>query len=98
MPHLIVLGTRGSRLALRQTEQVAALLQRSCAVSIVTIETAGDQVRDVPLAQIGGEGVFTKEIQKAVLDGRVSAAVHSLKDLPTTPVPGLMLAAVLPRG
>jgi hydroxymethylbilane synthase len=55
-------------------------------------------VRDVPLSQIGGEGVFTKELQRALLDRRISMAVHSLKDLPTAPVKGLVLAAVLPRG
>ena len=62
------------------------------------IQTSGDQVRDVPLAQIGGEGVFTKEIQRALLDGSVDVAVHSLKDLPTVRVAGLTLAAVPPRG
>jgi hydroxymethylbilane synthase len=92
------LGTRGSRLALWQASYVAELLRPWCATEIVEIETAGDQVRDVPLAQIGGQGVFTKEIQRAVLDGRVSVAVHSLKDLPTEPVEVLLLAAVPPRG
>ena len=67
-------------------------------VELVIIATAGDQVRDVPLAQIGGEGVFTKEIQRALLDGSVDVAVHSLKDLPTIPVEGLVLAAVPERG
>jgi hydroxymethylbilane synthase len=67
-------------------------------VELVEIQTAGDQVRDVPLAQIGGEGVFTKEIQRALLNGTVDVAVHSLKDLPTLVVPGLSLAAVPPRG
>jgi hydroxymethylbilane synthase len=64
----------------------------------VEIETAGDQVRAAPLAVIGGEGVFTKEIQRAVLESRAHVAVHSLKDLPTLPVQGLVLAAVPPRG
>src|SRR5439155_19774454 len=67
-------------------------------IEVVEIQTAGDQVRDVPLSQIGGDGVFTKEIQRALLERRVDAAVHSLKDLPTLPVPGLWLAAVPPRG
>jgi hydroxymethylbilane synthase len=94
------IGTRGSRLALCQTNSVAALLRPLLGprpVELIEIETAGDQVRDVPLAQLGGEGVFTKEIQRALLDRRVDVAVHSLKDLPTIPVSGLLLAAVPPR-
>src|SRR5262249_43334039 len=67
-------------------------------VEIIEIQTAGDQVRDLPLSQIGGDGVFTKEIERALLAGSVDVAVHSLKDLPTTDVPGLVLAAVPPRG
>src|SRR5437879_10233249 len=94
----IVIGTRGSRLALWQANHVARLLEHLATVQVVEIETAGDQVRDVPLAQIGGEGVFTKEIQRALLAGTVDVAVHSLKDLPTVPVEGLVLAAVPPRG
>jgi hydroxymethylbilane synthase len=92
------IGTRGSRLALWQANSVAAQLRPLRPVELVEIETAGDQVRDVPLPQIGGDGVFTKEIQNALLDGRVDVAVHSLKDLPTTAVAGLVLAAVPPRG
>src|SRR5207244_2135256 len=61
-------------------------------------QTAGDRVRDRSLAEIGGEGVFTKEIQRALLDGSIDVAVHSLKDLPTIPVAGLRLAAVPRRG
>jgi hydroxymethylbilane synthase len=67
-------------------------------VELVVIQTAGDRVRDAPLAQIGGQGVFTKEIQRAVLEGQADVAVHSLKDLPTIPVEGLVLAAVPHRG
>ena len=67
-------------------------------VELVVIQTSGDRVRDVPLAQIGGEGAFTKEIQRALRDGSVDLAVHSLKDLPTIPVEGLVLAAVPERG
>src|SRR5215469_1338500 len=94
------IGTRGSRLALWQANYVSDRLRDVgvTAVELVEIETAGDQVRDVPLAQIGGQGVFTKEIQRALLDGTVDLAVHSLKDLPTLPVEGLVLAAVPPRG
>jgi hydroxymethylbilane synthase len=67
-------------------------------VELVEIQTAGDQDRDRPLAQLGGIGLFTKEIQRALLDGTADVAVHSLKDLPTIPVEGLVLAAVPPRG
>ncbi len=77
------IGTRGSRLALCQANSVAALLRPLLAprpLELIEIQTAGDQVLDVPLPQIGGEGVFTKEIQNALLDGRVDVAVHSLKD------------------
>ena len=65
---------------------------------MVEIETAGDRIRDVALSQIGGDGVFTKEIQRALLAGVVDVAVHSLKDLPTTFVAGLTLGAVPARG
>jgi hydroxymethylbilane synthase len=88
-------------LALWQANYVAGLLRSlpgAPAVELVVIQTAGDQVRDVPLSQIGGGGVFTKEIQRALLDRQVDLAVHSLKDLPTTPVEGLVLAAVPRRG
>jgi hydroxymethylbilane synthase len=95
------IGTRGSPLALWQARHVADLLRPLAGarpVELVEIETSGDVVRDLPLSQIGGDGVFTKEIQRALLDGRVEVAVHSLKDLPTTPVPELVLGAVPPRG
>jgi hydroxymethylbilane synthase len=91
------IGTRGSPLALWQAHHVAELL-RPCAVELVLIETEGDRVRDRALSQIGGDGVFTKEIQQALLDHRVDVAVHSLKDLPTTPLPALILGAVPARG
>ncbi|OAI54271.1 hypothetical protein AYO44_15250 [Planctomycetaceae bacterium SCGC AG-212-F19] len=95
------IGTRGSRLALWQAHHVAGLLRPLAAprpVELVEIQTAGDQDRDRPLAQLGGIGLFTKEIQRAVLDGTADIAVHSLKDLPTIPVEGLVLAAVPARG
>jgi hydroxymethylbilane synthase len=95
------IGTRGSPLALWQANHVAGHLRPLAAprsVELVEIETTGDQVRDRPLSQIGGDGLFTKEIQKALLAGTVDVAVHSLKDLPTQPVPELVLAAVPPRG
>lgn len=94
------IGTRGSRLALWQANHVADLLRRSSpqrAVELIEIQTSGDLVRDVPLAQLGGTGLFTKEIQRALLDARVDIAVHSLKDLPTAYTEGLMLAAVPER-
>jgi hydroxymethylbilane synthase len=95
------IGTRGSPLALWQARHVAERLRPLAAprpVELETIETSGDRVRDLALSQIGGDGVFTKEIQRALLDETVDVAVHSLKDLPTTHVEGLALAAVPPRG
>lgn len=91
------LGTRSSPLARWQAEWVAAQLQaRGVTVELVPITTQGD-VKTAPLGQIGGQGLFTKEIQRALLDNRVDLAVHSLKDLPTAPVEGLALAAVPER-
>src|SRR5262249_13050016 len=95
------IGTRGSRLALWQANFVADLLRFLAAprsVEIVEVQTSGDQAGDRPLREISGEGVFTKEIQRAVLTGQADVAVHSLKDLPTIAVDGLVLAAVPPRG
>jgi hydroxymethylbilane synthase len=95
------IGTRGSPLALWQARHVADRLRPLSAprpVELVEIETAGDRVRDLALTQIGGDGVFTKEIQRALLECAVDVAVHSLKDLPTTPVANLVLAAVPARG
>jgi hydroxymethylbilane synthase len=95
------IGTRGSPLALWQANHVAGLLRAVApdrAIELVEIQTAGDQVRDVSLAQIGGEGVFTRAIQQALLNSKVDVAVHSLKDLPTIPVAGLVLAGVPKRG
>ena len=97
----IRIGTRGSPLALWQAHHVTALLRAVAPqrpIELVEIETVGDQVRDVPLTQLGGDGAFTKAIQQALLDNRVDVAVHSLKDLPTFVVEGLMLAAVPERG
>jgi hydroxymethylbilane synthase len=95
------IGTRGSPLALWQANHIAALVRSFAGgrlVRLVLIETEGDRVRDRALSQIGGEGLFTKEIQNALIDRRVEVAVHSLKDLPTVPVVGLELAAVPVRG
>jgi hydroxymethylbilane synthase len=95
------LGTRGSQLALWQANFIADRLRPVVdprPVVLEIIETHGDQVQNVPLAAMGGFGVFTKAIQEALLANRVDIAVHSLKDLPTIPVPGLTLAATPPRG
>jgi hydroxymethylbilane synthase len=96
------LGTRGSPLALWQAHAVRAALASAHevaeeAIEIVTIRTTGDQVKDRSLADIGGKGLFTKEIEEALLDDRVDIAVHSAKDVPTFLPPGLALAGCLPR-
>ena len=96
------LATRGSALARWQSEHVAGLLRGAepdLEVERVVVETVGDrtQAADVPLWEIGGKGVFVKEVQAAVLDGRADAAVHSAKDLPSVVVEGLMIAAVPER-
>jgi hydroxymethylbilane synthase len=91
------LGTRASALARWQADWVAGELRASgVEVELVPITTSGD-VKRGSIAEIGGQGLFTKEIQRALLEGRIDLAVHSLKDLPTEPVPGLHLAAVPPR-
>ena len=94
------IGTRGSALALWQAHHVRDSLRTVTdrPIELVEIETEGDQNRDVPLVQLGGQGAFTKAIQQALLDGRADLAVHSLKDLPTFAVEGLVLAAVPQRG
>ena len=91
------LGTRASALARWQANWVAARLQeRGIGVELVPIVTQGD-VKSGPLGQIGGQGLFTKELQRALLDERIDLAVHSLKDLPTEEVVGLAIAAVPER-
>jgi hydroxymethylbilane synthase len=93
------IGTRGSPLALWQANHIADRLRPLVgSVELVHVQTEGDRDQSASLAHIGGRGVFTKEIERALLDGRVDVAVHSLKDLPTQPVEGLVLAAVPPRG
>jgi len=93
------LATRGSRQALGQSEAVAAAITAATGrvVELVTIETTGDVRLDVPLHVIGGQGVFVKEVQRAVLDGRADLAVHSAKDLPSAPAEGLTIAAFCKR-
>ncbi len=99
---LFRIGTRGSPLALWQANAVrdgllAALGVEPDAVEIVTIRTTGDAIQDRPLSEAGGKGLFVKEIDEALLDGRVDLAVHSAKDLPTDLAPGTALAATLRR-
>jgi hydroxymethylbilane synthase len=92
------LGTRGSQLARWQAEWVAGELRKlGHAIDLVEIATQGDIQRTAPIEEIGTRGVFTKAIQEALLSGEIDLAVHSLKDLPTEPVDGLILAAVPPR-
>lgn len=94
----IRLGTRASALAQWQANWVASQLQRlGATVQMVPISTAGDRQQQGPIGAMGGQGVFTKEIQRALLDDLADLAVHSLKDLPTDEVPGLCLAAVPER-
>jgi len=89
------IGTRGSALALWQTERVRALLaERGIATERLEIKTTGDVVLDRPLSQIGSKALFTKQLDDAMLEGRIDAAVHSLKDLPTEMPDGLALVAV----
>lgn len=99
-PRRFRIAARGSRLALWQAEAVRERLlaaDASLEVEIAVIRTTGDRITDVPLARIGGRGLFTREIDDALLDGRAEIAVHSLKDVPTTLPAGLLLAAVTER-
>ena len=94
------IGTRGSPLALNQTRLVRGGLEAihpGLAIDDVVIKTTGDQVQDRPLADIGGKGLFTKEIDEALLDGRIDCAVHSAKDVPTWLPDGLIMPCFLPR-
>ncbi|HPM62236.1 MAG TPA: hydroxymethylbilane synthase, partial [Methanoregulaceae archaeon] len=92
------IGTRGSRLALAQAERVASLL-RDCgtASEIVIITTKGDTVDGVPLHEIGGQGVFVRALDDAIIDGTIDAAVHSMKDIPAKRPDGLRTCAILKR-
>lgn len=99
---LLRLGTRGSPLALAQANLVRTLLARvtgapETAFEIVVIKTTGDAIQDRPLSEVGGKGLFTKEIEEALLTERIDLAVHSAKDMPTISQPGLLLAACLER-
>jgi hydroxymethylbilane synthase len=95
---MLVIASRGSQLALWQAHWVQGqLAARGHESRIEIIKTTGDKITDVPLAKVGTKGLFTKEIEEALLDGRADLAVHSLKDLPTELPAGLVLAAVPPR-
>ena len=95
---MLTIASRGSQLALWQANWVAGRLSALGAETrIEIIKTTGDRITDVPLAKVGGKGLFTKEIEDALLDGRADLAVHSLKDLPTELPEGLVLAAIPER-
>jgi hydroxymethylbilane synthase len=90
----IRIGSRGSALALWQARHIASALEAlGVETRLEIIRTSGDKITDVPLANIGGKGLFTKEIEEALLDGSIDLAVHSLKDVPTALPKGLILAA-----
>lgn len=96
----VVLGTRGSKLAVHQSEWVQAQLHALAphvTVTLRRIQTSGDKILDVPLAQIGGKGLFVKEIEEALLSGEIDLAVHSMKDVPTELPNGLEILCVPPR-
>jgi hydroxymethylbilane synthase len=96
------IGSRGSPLALVQAREVQARLAKACGLGLEEIElkiirTSGDMIQDRPLADLGGKGLFTKEIEEALLSGAIDLAVHSSKDMPTVLPEGLVLSAFLPR-
>ena len=96
------IGTRGSPLALAQAREVRSRLVAAhglaeSEIEIVVIRTSGDRIQDRPLAEAGGKGLFTKEIEEALLRGDIDLAVHSMKDMPTLLPDGLVMAAILPR-
>lgn len=95
---ILRIGSRGSKLAIWQAEWVRARLEeRGLPCRIEIIKTTGDKILDVPLARIGGKGLFTKEIEEALLEERIDLAVHSLKDLPTELPQGLTVASIPQR-
>lgn len=100
MKKSVVIGTRGSKLALWQANYIADCLRKQYSdltVELKQITTTGDKILDVPLAKIGGKGLFTKELENEMLAGTIDLAVHSLKDMPTQLPEGLTLAAITER-
>jgi hydroxymethylbilane synthase len=102
LPRPLRLGTRGSPLALVQANMVAAALRAAhgwgeAAIAIVPVKTTGDVVQDRPLAEIGGKALWTKELDRALLDGAIDFAVHSMKDVETIRPQAIRIAAMLPR-
>jgi len=96
----IIIGTRASKLALWQAEWVKSELERlypGIKVELNKIKTTGDKILDVPLAKVGGKGLFVKEIEEAMLRGEADIAVHSMKDVPTDLPEGLHLAVICKR-
>lgn len=96
----LVIGTRGSLLALKQAEWVRDKLLKKYPhlnISLLVIKTCGDHIQDSPLSKLGGEGIFVKELQEALLSGKIDLAVHSLKDVPIQLPKELKLAAILKR-
>jgi hydroxymethylbilane synthase len=101
-PRTLVLGTRGSPLALKQADMVRTALidgapQLAATVEVRPVRTSGDRVTDRPLADVGGKGLFTKELDEALLAGTIDLAVHSMKDVPTLLPDRIVVAAMLPR-
>ncbi|MDQ0437295.1 hydroxymethylbilane synthase [Kaistia dalseonensis] len=101
-PSLLRIGTRGSPLALAQAHETRARLAASqdlaeTEIDVVVIRTSGDRIQDRPLSEVGGKGLFTKEIEEALMSGAIDLAVHSSKDMPTVLPDGLVLSAFLPR-
>lgn len=100
MRNALIIATRGSRLALWQAEYVKSrllTLQPDLEISLNVIKTKGDIILDVPLSKVGGKGLFVKEIEEALLDGRADLAVHSIKDVPMFLPDGLILGCVPQR-
>jgi len=100
LPQKLVIATRESRLAMWQAEHVQARLQAlypECEITLLGMTTRGDQILDRTLSKVGGKGLFVKELETAILDGRADLAVHSLKDMPMQVTNGLQLVAVLER-
>lgn len=94
----LLIGSRGSQLALWQAHHISALLrEHGHEVDLKIIKTTGDKITDVALAKVGTKGMFTKEIEEALADGSIDLAVHSLKDLPTEPSSGFEIAAITTR-